>query len=270
VSAPASGSGFWAADFGTPPERGFQPRITRALEWVVSIAGRLQAFDGGAALDRYDTTLTYRLHRGAVDGLVSAELAQRTSNGTGDTGAAASFYAPSGVWPFGPLINCSAGVPVAIMGVEWDARPDVVAQVWPVRLQLRYLGGFAPTMRSVPSFLARGVPVERARRVDRYVCHPTEGGGAVMLSRGLQRRRSVTLRLDCLTQSEGQHLAEWAAWLRAGTFAYTPPAGLHPFGVDYLAAGANGPYTCRLRDVRWLCPYPQHWTAEVDLALEES
>lgn len=246
--------GFESMDFLVAPEWGYEPKITPSLSWTKTASGLWRCLDDGAAFDAYDAEITVKVS-GAVHSAWEAFIAT-------NRGAEVTYFAPAGVRPFGPHIDCTTGVQVVI-GDAWatDWRVGITADCYTLHIPMRYVGGYTPTTATIPAVVARKYPTPTWFYPTKV--HATESGTATAAPRGTETQTTQVL-IDNLDQASASGMVNWCLYQRGASFTYTPTAGALPFGV----AAGNGPFTVRL--IGWSCqkPKPNRWDMTLDFARE--
>lgn len=246
--------GFSGMDFGTGPEWGYEPKITPSLTWTKTASGLWRCLDDGAAFDAYYAEITVKVS-GAVHSAWETFIAA-------NRGAQVTYFAPAGVRPFGPHIDCTNGVQVVI-GDGWstDWRVGVTANCYTLHIPMRYVGGYTPTLATIPAVVARKYPTPTWFYPTKV--HATEAGTATAAPRDTETQTTQII-IDNLDPTAAAEMVNWCLYQRGASFTYTPTANAFPFGV----AVGNGPFTARL--IGWTCqkPRPNRWDMTLDLARE--
>lgn len=246
--------GFHGMDFLVAPEWGYEPKITPSLSWTKTASGLWRCLDDGAAFDAYDAEITVKVS-GAVHSAWESFIAA-------NRGTQVTYFAPTGVRPFGPHIDCTAGVQVVI-GDAWstDWRVGITADCYTLHIPMRYVGGYTPTLATMPAVVARKYPTPTWFYPTKV--HATEAGTATAAPRDTETQTTQVI-IDNLDQAGAAAMVNWCLYQRGASFTYTPTAGCFPFGV----AAGNGPFTVRL--IGWTSqkPKPNRWDMTLDFARE--
>jgi hypothetical protein len=246
--------GFIGMDFGVGPEWGYEPKIAPSLTWTKTASGLWRCLDDGAAFDAYDAEITVKVS-GAVHATWESFIAA-------NRGTTVTYFAPAGVRPFGPHIDCTNGVQVVI-GDGWstDWRVGVTANCYTLHIPMRYVGGYTPTLATIPAVVARKYPTPTWFYPTKV--HATEAGTATAAPRDIETQTTQII-IDNLDQTAAAAMVNWCLYQRGASFTYTPTANTFPFGV----AAGNGPFTVRLIGWSSQKPRPNRWDMTIDLARE--
>lgn len=242
-------------DFGAPPERGYEPKITPSLTWDHLPSGLWVCMDDGAAFDAYDAEITVYVNTEAIAAWEVFYVAHK--------GDSLTYIAPDGVRPFGPHIPVgSTGVSVKLSAWANGGRVGVTADLWKITISMRYQGGYTPTPdTTVPAFFARKYASPTWYLPS--VVHLTDDGRSAVTARG-DETQSCQVVVDNLDEAGSAAAVNWALYTRGSSFTYAPPASLLPFGgtktLDH--------YTVRLLSWTVQKPNPRRWDMTFDLGLE--
>lgn len=244
--------GFFDCDFSIAPEWGYEPEITPSLTWTRTASGLWRCLDDGAAFDSYDTEITVKVS-GAVHAAWESFIAS-------NRGGEVTYFAPDGVRPFGPHIDCTGGVQVVI-GADWktDWRVGITADCYTLHIPMRYVGGYTPTLATIPAVVSRKYQTPTWFYPTKV--HKTEAGTASAAPRA-DETQTTQIVIDNLDQTAAAAMVNWCLYQRGASFTYTPTSGSYPFGV----LAGDGPFTARL--IGWTCqkPKPNRWDMTLDLA----
>lgn len=239
-------------DFASAPERGYTPSIIRAIKWVPSLSGTLVPSDMGADYDAHEADITI------ITG--TAEAASVKALLASYKGAQVQYRSPAGVYPFGPHIDSVSGYVYArIVSVEDGGRIARTAPYWQIHVRLRLDQAYIPTSASTPAFLSAKYATPSVRYpmwVKNTAAGRAVGAGRTGIVYGCR------ISADALSPAKALEAANWALWVRAGVFTYTPPTGLLPFGAGQTASS----YQVRLSGFSIQKYKPHLWFAELDLA----
>lgn len=238
-------------EFGAPPERGYAPMIRRAINWVPAISGTLTPSDMGADYDVHEADITI-IAPSAECATLCAMLAEYR-------GAQIQYQSPAGVYPFGPHIDSVSGfVYVRVNNFQQGGRISRTSPYWQVHVRMRLDQTYTPVSSTLPPLLGTKYATPRVA-YPRWM-HPTAAGRGIAAGRG-GVAYGCQISADALRPAVALQAVEWALWVRGGTFTYTPPTGLLPFGPDLSGSS----FTVRLVDFTLSKYKPHLWAMNLDL-----
>lgn len=252
MTAPFSGFvGSTTVELGVAPERGYEPSVAPAITWERLASNIWRGTDDGYYFDAHSCNLSYIVSQSAMSAFEAfVESA---------AGSRVTMYVPAGVYPFGPHIDPSSGLPVKIQSWKPGSRiaPRTDA-VW-LHVGVTYDDRFSPAYVAPPTLLSRKFAT--ASTAQGFTTHPTEAGLVASVARG-RAAYTTTIVLDALTNATAAPVVAWFLYQRTAPFTFTPSAGQFPFGPLL----GNGPFTCRLTGFKLSKPRHNRWDITVTLS----
>lgn len=235
------------------PEWGYSSSLSMALEWKLMSSSRWRRWDAGAERDVYASNWTFRGTLAKISELVSLVDSLR--------GKSILMQSTDGIWPFGPLVDCSASqVPVRI-GPYAPAGVLIGSDLWSLEIPI-YLAqaqSRPSTQGSLLTFLARA----------RF--SPSVSAGWSIAQReslaapvhvGIDSRQTVASAL--LSDVDIVPAVRQLLWLRGAPFSIS--GAQQPFGPGAPPSnGAGSGYVCRAKAFSWSHQNAGFWDLSVTL-----
>lgn len=239
---------------GAGPEWGYRSTLELALAWDQMTSGLWRKWDAGAARDLYVSTWTYRGTTAAIDSIISTlDLAK---------GVARFLRVDSGLYPFGPLVDCTPGSEKRVRVGPPVLGPQIIgSDLWTISLDIYLLDAPAAgaNLGSLTPFLARASFSPSVQSGWGISAHESGFGVSDVAHNAYQ-----TVASAVMSTADARASLQRLVYLRGEPFAVA--GATRPFGpgVPY-SSGYGSSYGCRAKAFSWQHLQADTWSVSVTL-----